>query len=180
MIDHKCSTDTLADIDTFMKTYSQTRNYRNFSNLEEMKKLLTLRRHLVEEEYNELYVAIEKYLSVLEIKNEYEKSIFPIALKPSHEKFDKYLNNLLIDAMTEIYDAALDIKYVVEGLFITFGLPMEKGFNEVQRSNMSKLGRDGKPIYNNEGKVMKGEDYSPPNLKQFIKAIFDEIEGGDA
>ena len=51
---------------------------------------------------------------------------------------------------------------------ILFGINLDKCFAEVQRSNMSKLGNDGKPIYNNEGKVMKGPNYSKPNLKQFF------------
>ena len=69
----------------------------------------------------------------------------------------------------EVADALTDILYVAYGAGHAFGINLDKCFNEVQESNMSKLGSDGKPIYNESGKVMKGPNYFKPNLKQFIK-----------
>ena len=69
----------------------------------------------------------------------------------------------------EVADALADILYVTYGAGHAFGIDLDKCFSEVQRSNMSKLGKDGKPIYNENGKVLKGPNYSQPNLKQFIE-----------
>ncbi len=69
----------------------------------------------------------------------------------------------------EVADALTDILYVTYGAGHAFGIDLDKCFEEVQRSNMSKLGKDGKPIYNDKGKVMKGPDFFEPNLKQFIE-----------
>ena len=69
----------------------------------------------------------------------------------------------------EVADALTDILYVTYGAGHAFGINLDKCFAEVQRSNMSKLGKDGKPIYNEKGKVMKGPKYFEPNLKQFIE-----------
>ena len=82
--------------------------------------------------------------------------------------------NELEDAMNtknlkEIADALTDILYVTYGAGCAYGINLDKCFKEVQRANMSKLGNDGKPIYNEKGKVMKGPNYSAPNLKQFVE-----------
>ena len=69
----------------------------------------------------------------------------------------------------EVADALTDILYVTYGAGHAFGINLDKCFNEVQQSNMSKLSKDGKPIYNDSGKVMKGPDYFKPNLSKFIK-----------
>ena len=70
--------------------------------------------------------------------------------------------------MTEIADALTDILYVTYGAGHAFGINLDKCFNEVQESNMSKLGEDNKPIYNEHGKVMKGPNYFKPDLKKFL------------
>ena len=69
----------------------------------------------------------------------------------------------------EVADALTDILYVTYGAGHAFGIDLDKCFTEVQQSNMSKLGEDGQPIYNEHGKVMKGPNYFKPNLKQFIE-----------
>ena len=69
----------------------------------------------------------------------------------------------------EVADALTDILYVTYGAGHAFGINLDKCFEEVQNSNMSKLGSDGKPIYNEQGKVMKGPDYFKPDLSKFIK-----------
>ena len=70
--------------------------------------------------------------------------------------------------LKEVADALTDILYVTYGAGHAFGIDLDKCFKEVQNSNMSKLGKDGKPIYNEQGKVMKGPEYFKPNLDQFI------------
>jgi len=71
--------------------------------------------------------------------------------------------------LKETIDALTDILYVTYGAGHAFGVDLDKCFDEVQNSNMSKLGEDGKPIYNDAGKVMKGPNYFKPNLSKFIK-----------
>ena len=70
--------------------------------------------------------------------------------------------------IVEVADALTDLLYVVYGAGHAFGIDLDKCFAEVQRSNLSKLDNNGKPIYNESGKVMKGPNYSKPNLKQFL------------
>ena len=68
----------------------------------------------------------------------------------------------------EVADALTDILYVAYGAGHAFGIDLDKCFNEVQNSNMSKLDENGKPIYNESGKVMKGPNYFKPNLSKFV------------
>ena len=70
--------------------------------------------------------------------------------------------------LSEVADALTDILYVTYGAGHAFGIDLDKCFMEVQKSNMSKLGSDGKPIYNEHGKVMKGPNYFKPNLKKVL------------
>ena len=69
----------------------------------------------------------------------------------------------------EVADALTDILYVTYGAGHAFGIDLDKCFNEVQKSNMSKLGSDGNPVYNEIGKVMKGPNYFKPDLNKFLK-----------
>ena len=71
--------------------------------------------------------------------------------------------------LKEVADALTDILYVTYGAGCAYGIDLDECFKEVQRANMSKLDENGKPIYNEKGKVMKGPNYTPPNLKQFIE-----------
>jgi len=71
--------------------------------------------------------------------------------------------------LKETIDALTDILYVTYGAGHAFGVNLDKCFEEVQNSNMSKLSEDGKPIFNENGKVMKGPNYFKPNLNQFLK-----------
>tara|TARA_B100000586_G_scaffold45220_1_gene29355 strand:+ start:1562 stop:1933 length:372 start_codon:yes stop_codon:yes gene_type:complete len=71
--------------------------------------------------------------------------------------------------LLEAADALTDLLYVTYGAGHAFGINLDDCFNEVQNSNMSKLGTDGKPIYNDAGKVMKGPNYFKPNLSKFVK-----------
>ena len=71
--------------------------------------------------------------------------------------------------LKEVADALTDILYVTYGAGHAFGINLDKCFDEVQKSNMSKLSAEGKPIYNDKGKVMKGPNYFKPDLKKFLK-----------
>ena len=71
--------------------------------------------------------------------------------------------------LLEVADALTDLLYVTYGAGHAFGIDLDKCFEEVQNSNMSKLDKNGKPIYNEFGKVMKGPNYFKPNLSKFIK-----------
>tara|TARA_B110000438_G_scaffold264412_1_gene277065 strand:- start:39 stop:380 length:342 start_codon:yes stop_codon:yes gene_type:complete len=80
------------------------------------------------------------------------------------------LNQAILDKdIKEVADALTDILYVTYGAGHAFGIDLDKCFNEVQKSNMSKLDSDGKPIYNEDGKVMKGPNYFKPDLNKFLK-----------
>ena len=84
------------------------------------------------------------------------------------EELDEFQEALNDKNLKEVADSLTDILYVTYGAGHAFGIDLDKCFDEVQRSNMSKLGADGKPIYNEQGKVMKGPNYFEPNLKKFI------------
>ena len=85
------------------------------------------------------------------------------------EELNELENAMKTKNLKEIADALTDILYVPYGAGYAYGINLDKCFQEVQRANMSKLGKDGKPIYNDKGKVMKGPNYSEPNLKQFVE-----------
>ena len=85
------------------------------------------------------------------------------------EELDELEEAMKTRNLKEIADALTDILYVTYGAGFAYGINLDKCFKEVQRANMSKLGEDGKPIYNEKGKVMKGPNYSEPNLKQFVE-----------
>ncbi|WP_440924067.1 phosphoribosyl-ATP diphosphatase [Candidatus Pelagibacter sp.] len=84
------------------------------------------------------------------------------------EEFDELKDAIHKKDLVEVADALTDILYVTYGAGHAFGINLDRCFNEVQNSNMSKLDNDGKPIYNEDGKVMKGPNYFKPNLSKFI------------
>ena len=84
------------------------------------------------------------------------------------EEFDELKNAIDKKDLLEVADALTDILYVTYGAGHAFGIDLDKCFNEVQNSNMSKLDDNGKPIYNDSGKVMKGPNYFRPNLSKFV------------
>ena len=85
------------------------------------------------------------------------------------EELEEFKNAIKNNDLKEVADALTDILYVTYGAGHAFGIDLDKCFDEVQQSNMSKLGDDGKPIYNEEGKVMKGPKFFKPNLEKFLK-----------
>ena len=84
------------------------------------------------------------------------------------EELDEFKEAIDKKDIKEVADALTDILYVTYGAGHAFGIDLDKCFEEVQNSNMSKLGKDGKPIYNDNGKVMKGPNYFKPNLSKFV------------
>ena len=84
------------------------------------------------------------------------------------EELDELKEAIKNKDIKEVADALTDILYVTYGAGHAFGINLDKCFEEVQNSNMSKLGEDGKPIYNDKGKVMKGPNYFKPNLNKFV------------
>ena len=106
-----------------------------------------------------------------EVKKKSELSsdkINSLRLSLIQEELDELNKAISEKDILEVADALTDILYVTYGAGHAFGIDLDKCFNEVQKSNMSKLGKDGKPIYNEYGKVMKGPDYFKPNLRKFI------------
>ena len=107
-----------------------------------------------------------------EVKNKAEfpnEKIVELRKKLIDEEFNELKDAINENDLIEVADALTDILVVTFGAGVAFGIDLDKCFKEVQRANMSKLGEDGKPIYNEKGKVMKGPNYSEPNLKQFIE-----------
>ena len=84
------------------------------------------------------------------------------------EELEELKNAMESKDLLEVADALTDILYVTYGAGHAFGINLDNCFDEVQNSNMSKLGKNGKPIYNESGKVMKGPDYFKPDLSKFL------------
>tara|TARA_Y100001936_G_scaffold248774_1_gene297413 strand:- start:1572 stop:1949 length:378 start_codon:yes stop_codon:yes gene_type:complete len=106
-----------------------------------------------------------------EVKKKSELSgekINSLRLSLIQEELDELIKAIKENDILEVADALTDILYVTYGAGHAFGINLDKCFDEVQRSNMSKLGKDGKPIYNESGKVMKGPDYFKPDLSKFL------------
>ena len=106
-----------------------------------------------------------------EIKNKPSfstKKINQLRISLIQEELDELKEAVANNDLLEVADALTDLLYVTYGAGHAFGIDLDKCFNEVQNSNMSKLGEDGKPIYNELGKVMKGPNYFKPDLSKFI------------
>ena len=84
------------------------------------------------------------------------------------EELEEFKEAISKKDLKEVADALTDILYVTYGAGHAFGINLDDCFEEVQKSNMSKLGQDGKPIYNKDGKVMKGPNYFKPDLNKFL------------
>ena len=106
-----------------------------------------------------------------EVKNEAkfpEEKIINLRYDLILEELEEFKIALKDRNIKEVADALTDILYVTYGAGHAFGINLDKCFDEVQKSNMSKLGKDGKPIYNEFGKVMKGPNYFKPDLEKII------------
>ena len=97
-----------------------------------------------------------------------EKKTVELRYELIHEELMELKEAIEQKDLKEVADALTDILYLTYGAGHAFGINLDKCFEEVQNSNMSKLGDDGKPIYNEKGKVMKGPNYFKPNLAKFV------------
>ena len=119
------------------------------------------------------FQSVKKFMQTFgqEVKNKAEfpnEKIVKLRYELIKEELEE-LNQAINDKdIKEVADALTDILYVTYGAGTAFGIDLDKCFDEVHQSNMSKLGSDGKPIYNDQGKVMKGPNYFKPDLGKII------------
>lgn len=93
---------------------------------------------------------------------------FLLRLNLIEEELDELVHAAVNSDLVEIADALGDLMYVVIGAALEYGIPIDDVVTEIHRSNMSKLDENGKPIYRDDGKVLKGNSYSPPNIKEIL------------
>ena len=98
-----------------------------------------------------------------------DKKTMELRLDLIKEELSELEDAMKTKNLKEVADALTDILYVTYGAGYAYGVDLDECFKEVQRANMSKLGEDGKPIYNDQGKVMKGPNYTKPDLSKFVK-----------
>ena len=112
---------------------------------------------------------LDTYGQAVKSKSEFpNEKVVKLRFNLIKEELEELKDAIKQNDLLEVADALTDILYVTYGAGHAFGINLDKCFNEVQKSNMSKLGADGKPIYNENGKVMKGPKYFKPDLKQFL------------
>ena len=120
--------------------------------------------------FDDVKTFMQTFGQEVKIKAEFpKKKIVKLRYDLIKEELNELQNAMKTKNLKEIADALTDILYVTYGAGHAYGIDLDKCFSEVQKSNMSKLGEDGKPIYNEKGKVMKGSKYFEPNLRQFIE-----------
>jgi len=120
--------------------------------------------------FDDVKTFMQTFGQEIKIKAEFpEEKIVKLRFNLIKEELNELQNAIKTKDLKEIADALTDILYVTYGAGHAYGIDLDKCFKEVQKSNMSKLGKDGKPIYNEKGKVMKGPKYFEPNLRQFIE-----------
>ena len=120
--------------------------------------------------FNKVKVFMNTYGQDVKEKAEFpENKIVQLRIDLIEEELNELKEAIKNNDIVEVADALTDILYVTYGAGHSFGVDLDKCFDEVQRSNMSKLGEDGNPIYNDSGKVMKGPNYSAPDLKKIIE-----------
>ena len=120
--------------------------------------------------FNEVKNFMNTYGQEIKNKSEFpDKKTVQLRIDLIQEELDELKDAIKQNNIVEVADALTDILYVTYGAGLSFGIDLDQCFAEVQRSNMSKLDAEGKPIFNENGKVMKGPNYSKPNLKQYLK-----------
>ena len=113
---------------------------------------------------------MEKFGQMVRTKPQFpDEKTMQLRLNLIKEEISELEDAMKTKNLKEIADALTDILYVTYGAGYAYGIDLDKCFEEVQKANMSKLGEDGKPIFNEQGKVMKGPNYIEPDLKQFLK-----------
>ena len=120
--------------------------------------------------FEKVGVFMKTFGQEIKIKSELSSDkINELRISLIEEELDELKKAINDKDIKEVADALTDILYVTYGAGHAFGIDLDKCFSEVQNSNMSKLDDNGKPIYNENGKVMKGPNYFNPNLNKFIK-----------
>jgi predicted HAD superfamily Cof-like phosphohydrolase len=120
------------------------------------------------------FISVKKFMETFgqEVKQSPSfpsEKIQELRIKLIEEEFLELKEAIKSKDIKEVADALTDILYVTYGAGHAFGIDLDGCFDEVQRSNMSKLDENGKPIYNEDGKVLKGPNYFKPNFEKFIK-----------
>ena len=120
------------------------------------------------------FLKVKKFMEtfgqeVLESSQFPDEKVVKLRIDLIQEELKELIEAIKNKDLVEVADALTDILYVTYGAGHAFGINLDNCFEEVQKSNMSKLGEDGKPIYNEIGKVLKGPNFFEPNLKKFIR-----------
>ena len=119
--------------------------------------------------FSSVKIFMEKFGQRVRTKPQFpDEKTMQLRLNLIKEELSELEDAMKTKNLKEIADALTDILYVTYGAGYAYGINLDKCFEEVQRANMSKLGEDGKPIFNEHGKVMKGPYYFKPNLSKFI------------
>ena len=120
--------------------------------------------------FDEVKKFMETFGQIVETKPQFpDDKTMQLRFELIQEELNELKEAMETKNLKEIADALTDILYVTYGAGYAYGINLDKCFKEVQRANMSKLDADGKPIYNDKGKVMKGPNYLAPSLKQFVE-----------
>lgn len=120
-----------------------------------------------QEKVKDFQIAFNSNVSdVSKLPNDKERQL---RIKLLKEEFDEYIDGEENNDIVEIADALGDMMYIILGTAVSYGLPLEEIFNEIHNSNMSKL-ENGKPIFREDGKVLKGSNYFKPDIKKYLKS----------
>jgi predicted HAD superfamily Cof-like phosphohydrolase len=119
--------------------------------------------------FDEVKVFMKTYCQEIKLTPDFpENKILKLRIDLIQEELDELKEAIENKDIVEVADALTDILYVTYGAGHSFGVNLDDCFSEVQRSNMSKLDENGKPIFNESGKVLKGPNYFKPDLKKYI------------
>jgi len=120
--------------------------------------------------FKDVKIFMEKFGQMVRTKPQFpDDKTMQLRLDLIKEELSELEEAMKTKNLKEVADALTDILYVTYGAGYAYGIDLDQCFKEVQRANMSKLGEDGKPIYNEQGKVMKGPNYTKPDLSKFVK-----------
>ena len=120
--------------------------------------------------FKDVKVFMEKFGQMVRTKPQFpDNKTMELRFNLIKEELNELEEAMKTKNLKEVADALTDILYVTYGAGYAYGIDLDQCFKEVQRANMSKLGEDGKPIYSDQGKVMKGPNYTKPDLSKFVK-----------
>ena len=120
--------------------------------------------------FKDVKIFMEKFGQMVRTKPQFpDDKTMQLRLDLIKEELSELEEAMKTKNLKEVADALTDILYVTYGAGYAYGIDLDQCFKEVQRANMSKIGEDGKPIYNDQGKVMKGPNYTKPDLSKFVK-----------